>query len=275
MIDGRKFADAGFPLIGTPYSVMDCQKFVEKCAEICGIKIDLAGSNSWYRYIMEHGRVLTPEQCVKELGCVPAGAILFIVNHDGKEPEKFRADGKGNASHMGICTIPRGKGAIHSSASRGGVCESEFKGKTIKNGGWNMVGLWDQVIYDYTQGGGALPDPEPDPAPVPDPTPAEFAVVGNVPEGNRQDVNFRVKPSTTAVLIDRIPCGETVQVIDRADKWSKIKWHGYTGFIMTEYLIFTEEEPDALYCVTIHDLSRDEAESIVDVFGGSITEERG
>ena len=275
MIDGRKFADAGFPLIGTPYSVMDCQKFVEKCAEICGIKIDLAGSNTWYRYIMEHGAVMTPEQCVKELGCVPQGAILFIVNHDGGEPEKFRADGKGNASHMGICTIPRGKGAIHSSASRGGVCESEFKGKTIRNGGWNMVGLWDQVIFDYSGGVDPFPDPIPDPEPVPDPAPAETAVVGNVPEGNRQDVNFRVKPSTTAVLIDRIPCGETVQVIDRADKWSKIKWHGYTGYIMTEYLIFTEEEPDALYCVTIHDLSRDEAEAIVDAFGGSITEERG
>lgn len=271
MIDGKKFADAGFPLIGTPYTVMDCQKFVEKCAEICGIKIDIAGSNSWYRHIMEHGRVLTPEQCIKELGCVPAGAILFIVEHDGKEPKKFRADGKGNASHMGICTIPRGDGAIHSSASHGCVCVSKFNGRTIGNGGWNMVGLWDQVIYDYTEGGGALPDPDP----VPDPVPAEFAVVGNVPDGNRQDVNFRVKPSTTAVLIDRIPCGETVQVIDRADKWSKVKWHGYTGYIMTEYLIFDEAEPDTLYCVTIHDLQRDEAESIIAVFGGSITEERG
>ena len=271
MIDGSKFADVGFSLVGTPYSVMDCQKFVEKCAELCGIKIDLAGSNTWYRYIMEHGAVMTPEQCVKELGCVPKGAILFIVNHDGGEPEKYKKDGHGNASHMGICTMPRGKGALHSSASRGEVCESEFKGKTIKNGGWNMVGLWDQVIFDYSGG----VDPSPDPIPEPEPAPAEFAVVGNVPDGNRQDVNFRVKPSTAAELIDRIPCGETVEVIDRADKWTKIKWHGHTGYMMTKYLIFEEQEPDALYCVTIHDLSRDEAESIVAVFGGSITEERG
>lgn len=269
MIDGKKFADAGFPLIGTPYSVMDCQKFVEKCAELCGIKIDLAGSNTWYRYIMEHGAVMTPEQCVKELGCVPAGAILFIVEHDGEEPDKYKGDGKGNASHMGICTMPRGKGALHSSASRGGVCESEFKGKTIKNGGWNMVGLWDQVIFDYS--GGVDPSLPAEPAPLP----AEIAVVGNVPAGNRHEVNLRAKPAKTARLIERVPCGDTVEVLNRADDWSKIKWRDYAGYMMTKYLVFDELEPNVLYCVTIHDLSRDEAESIVEVFGGSITEERG
>lgn len=269
MIDGNKLGDVGFNYLGVKYSVMDCQKFVERCIADCGIKIDLAGANTWFRYVMEHGAVMTPEECVKQLGCVPKGAFLFILKHDGKEPEKYRNDGIGNADHIGICTGNRGKGAIHSSYTNDCVCESEFHGKTIKNGGWNMVGLWDQVIFDYS--GGVDPSPDPIPAPVP----AEFAVVGNVPDGNRQDVNFRVRPSTTAVLIDRIPCGETVEVIDRADKWSKVKWHGHTGYLMTKYLIFDEAEPDALYCVIIHDLQRDEAESIVAVFGGSITEERG
>ena len=265
MIDGNRFGDVGYNYLGVPYSQMDCQRFVEQCASDCGIKIDLAGSNTWYRYIMQHGAVMTPEECVKELGCVPKGAILFIVEHDGKEPDKYKGDGYGNASHMGICTGDRGKGAIHSSASRGEVCESEFHGKTIKNGGWNMVGLWDQVIFDYAGGD----------TPAPSPVPVETAIVGNVPEGNKQEVNFRVKPSTSSKLIDRIPCGETVEVKNRADDWSKIKWHGYTGYMMTQFLTFEDEEPDALYCVVIHDLTKEEAESIVEVFGGSITEERG
>ena len=271
MIDGNKFGDVGFNYLGTPYSVMDCQKFYERCAADCGIKIDLAGSNTWYRYIMEHGAVMTPEECVKQLGCVPKGATLFIVEHDGKEPEKYRGDGKGNASHMGICTGDRGKGAIHSSASRGCVCESEFHGKTIKNGGWNMVGLWDQVIFDYA--GGDVPAPAPEPEP--DPFPAETAVVGNVPAGNRQEVNLRAKPAKTARLLERVPCGDTVEVLNRADDWSKIKWRDYVGYMMTKYLVFDELEPDALYCVVIHDRTREEAEAIVAVFGGSISEERG
>ena len=275
MIDGREFADVGFNYLGTPYAVMDCQKFVERCAADCGIVIDLSGSNAWFRHIMEHGAVMTPEECVKELGCVPAGAILFILEHDGGEEKRGYHDGLGNASHMGICTGDRGKGAIHSSESRGCVCESAFKGKTINNGGWNMVGLWDQVIFDYAGGDTPSPSPAPDPEPTPAPVPVETAMVGNVPDGNKQEVNFRVKPSTAAKLIDRIPCGATVEVKNRAEDWSKIKWHGYTGYMMTKYLLFEDETPDVLYCVIIHDKTREEAEAIVDVFGGTITEERG
>ena len=39
--------------------------------------------------------------------------------------------------------------AIHSGKSRGRVCGSEFHGKTVKNGGWNRVGLWLKEV-DYT-----------------------------------------------------------------------------------------------------------------------------
>jgi hypothetical protein len=186
---------------------MDCQAFVEKCLADCGLRKDLAGSNTWYREVMKNGAVMTPEECVRELGCVPKGAFLFILAQDGKEPEKYKKDGLGNASHIGICTIPRGEGAIHSSASRGCVAESQFKQKSI-NGGWNRVGLWDQVAYDYGGGGAPAPEPEPEPAPA-----KRTAIVGNVQAGNRQDVNFRTRPDTNADLIDRIKCGEKVEVI--------------------------------------------------------------
>lgn len=156
MVDGDRLGDVGFKYLGTPYSVMDCQAFVEKCLSDCGYNKNLAGSNAWYRYIMEHGTILTPEECTIQLGCVPKGAILFIHSFDGKEPAKYHGDGKGNASHIGICTKPRGEGAIHSSSSRGCVAESKFTGKSI-NGGWNEVGLPDFVVYDY--GGSHEPDP--------------------------------------------------------------------------------------------------------------------
>lgn len=158
MIEGNKLGDVGFQYLGVPYSQMDCQAFVEKCLADCGLRKDLAGSNAWYREVMKNGAVMSPEECVRQLGKVPAGAFLFILKQDGKEPEKYKPDRIGNASHIGLCTGDRGEGAIHSSSSRGCVCESKFKGRTIPNGGWNMVGLWNQVTYDYGTGGASLPD---------------------------------------------------------------------------------------------------------------------
>ena len=164
MIDGKKLAEAGFRYLGVPYARMDCQAFVEQCLRDCGLEKNLAGSNAWYREVMKHGAVMTPEECIRELGKVPAGAFLFILSQDGGEPAKYKPDELGNASHIGICT-GRGEGAIHSSASRGCVAESIFKGKSI-SGGWNRVGLWNEVSYDYGDGKGDSPDSLPVPSPA-------------------------------------------------------------------------------------------------------------
>ncbi len=147
MINGKALAEAGFSYLGVSYSKMDCQAFVEQCLRDCGLEKNLAGSNAWFREVRNHGTIMTPEECVRQLGTVPPGAFLFILEQDGGEPEKYRKDGLGNASHIGIAT-GRGEGAIHSSASRGCVAESRFRNKTI-SGGWNRVGLWDRISYDY------------------------------------------------------------------------------------------------------------------------------
>ena len=155
MIDGNKLGAVGFEKLGTPYRQMDCQAFIEWCLRQCGLKKDLAGSNAWYREVMKNGTVMTPEECVKQLGKVPAGAFLFIHAFDGGEEKRGYRDGLGNASHIGIVT-GKGEGAIHSSASHGCVAESKFRGKTI-NGGWNRIGLWNRVSYDYGDEGEAEP----------------------------------------------------------------------------------------------------------------------
>ena len=269
MVDGNRLGDAGFRYLGTPYSQMDCQAFVEKCLADCGLRKDLAGSNAWYREVMKNGAVMTPEECVRALGCVPKGAFLFILAQDGKEPDKYKKDGLGNASHIGICTIPRGEGAIHSSASRGCVAESKFKQKSI-NGGWNRVGLWDQVAYDY--GGGGAPAPEPEPAPE-----KRTAIVGNVPAGNRQDVNFRTRPDTNADLIDRIKCGEKVEVISEDGSWAKVRWHGMTGYMMAKFLIYDEDQPGGttFYTVTIPHVNKAQADALKAQYPAATVSEEG
>lgn len=254
MVDGNKLGDVGFQYLGVPYSQMDCQAFVEKCLADCGMKIDLAGSNAWFREVHKNGWTGTPEECVATFGRVPKGAFLFILQHDGKEPAKYEPDGLGNASHIGLVTMPRGEGAIHSSASRGCVAESVFKGKTIKNGGWNMVGLWDKVAYDY----GDQPEPSPEPSPEPEPMTAE------VWAENGKPVNLRKRASRLSGLVDRVPCGETVEVLEYQEDWCRICWKKKTGYMMTEFLIF--EDQDELVTVVIPNLTRKEAESIQEIY---------
>ena len=223
MIDGKKLGDVGFQYLGTPYSVMDCQKFIEQCLADCGWKIDLAGSNAWYRKCLKEGWVGTPEECVKKYGTTPKGAFLFILEHDGKEPEKYRPDGHGNASHIGLCTGSRGEGAIHSSKSRGGVAESKYHNKSI-NGGWNMVGLLPREI-DYHNGD----QPEPTPEPTPEPEPVRQKAV--VWSQNGKPVNTRKGPDETygQSKAGRIPVGDVVEVLktqinSQGENWCRIRW---------------------------------------------------
>lgn len=124
---------------------MDCQGLAEFLLTQCGYlykEINLSGSNTHYRACEWTG---TPEECLQRFGDVPEGAWIFIVANDGGEPAKYRNDGKGNANHMGVYL--GGGVAIHASQSRGKVAASEFAGRTIKNGGWNMIGLPKWVDY--------------------------------------------------------------------------------------------------------------------------------
>lgn len=233
MVNGKELAQAGFKYLGRSYEEMDCQAFVERCLKDCGNSTDLGGSNSWYREVGKNGWVGTPEECVKIYGSVPKGTFLFILEPvSASTPEKFRNDGIGDATHIGLVT-GQGEGAIHSSSSKGGVCESKFSGKTIKNGGWNRVGLWDQVDYgvDFIPDSGTDDDPEPDPA-------KEMYVVAE----NGKPVNLRVKPNTKAALVDQIPVGEVVTLLKQnGSGWAYIQWKKKKGWMMETFL--TEDVP--------------------------------
>ena len=242
--------------LGVPYSHLDCQAFVERCLRDIGIDKNLPGSNAWYREVKGHGWVGTPEECKKQYGTIPPGAFLFILNQDGKEPEKYKGDGIGNASHIGIYTGMSGSemvrialdggvsdaskwnfgdGAIHSSASRGAVCTSNFKGKSI-SGGWNRVGVWDQIDY----GGGNV-------------DPYQARVVDGA-------LNLREAPSKSANRIIQIPDGSVVTVLDESGGWSKVQYSAFEGYAMSEYLERIGE-PDTVQ------VPRDDLRTMYDVIG--------
>lgn len=131
---------------GMSYKGADCQGLYEMFMINAGVpaaEINLAGSNAHYR---AHRYVCTPEECKKLFGSIPKGVTLFILKHDGGEPDKYKADGLGNADHMGYWT---GKKSIAASDGNHKTIESNFNGKSI-NGGWNRVGFDWHTVYDLT-----------------------------------------------------------------------------------------------------------------------------
>ena len=270
----EEFSRAGDQFLGRSYVEMDCQEFVERCLECVGCVLDLKGSNAWFRKVQQEGWTGTPEECVREFGSVPKGAFLFIHAFDGGEGRRGYHDGKGNASHIGIKT-GRGKGAIHSSASRGCVAESEFHDKTIRNGGWNMVGLWNRMDYGKTvtwvlehSGSGQSSQGQEEEV-------KKMMVTVTSPNGG--PVNLRKAASRSAALVDRILPGAEAELLESGSGWSKIRVNGKTGWMMTEFLVTDEsavpvEDSGGTYSVTISGLDLTQAQALQRNYPGSVIE---
>ena len=208
---------------------------------------------------------------MKQFGSVPKGALLFILEPVGpKTPAKFRNDGIGDVTHMGIVT-GRNDGAIHSSSSRGCVAASKFKGKTIPNGGWNRIGLLSVFDYGNTVnwvldhiglGGteqrdgfsryGSAGTEEPDstqaalwPAPIsfqPSNQPAKEEPTMNViiHSENGGPVKLRQgnDPKRSGYSIwEKIPSGTGAEVLQSGENWSRIRVGSRTGWMMSRFLV--------------------------------------
>ena len=291
MVSANDFAMVGFKYIGTSYETMDCQKFVERCMADVGLKMDLPGSNAWYRKMDWVG---TPEECKARFGCIPKGALLFILEAvSDSTPEKYRKDGIGDATHMGIKT-GTGKGGIHSSKSRGGVCESEFRDQTVKNGGWNRVGLYGKFDYEGIDGGGFGVDATERQGrscsstcverAEPSLRSCETAVV--VAERGTT-VNLRKTKSTSGKLVERVPIGSTVTVLRTEGNWSRVAYTDPSGAVWCGWMVSgflkanheeegecseNEDAPYAgtpLYAVTIPFLTEENARALLRTYSGA------
>jgi len=219
------FAAQGQDFYGKPYSVMDCQGLVENMLQNIGIFKNWRGSNAMWRDMAWTG---TPEEAQAIFGGTPTGAFLFILKNDGGEVARGYKDGLGNAQHVGVCTNT-GKGAVHSSSSKGKVCESVYKGKTIPNGGWNRVGLCKLLDYgpDVMEkiGGTSVSEPKPTGYPA-------WVVL----EGKTGTVNMREGAGTKHRILAKLRPGTEVLVVETGETWHKIVFDGQTGYMMTKYL---------------------------------------
>lgn len=130
------------------YDELDCQAFVEKVAQDCGIRrpngtvYNWKGSNDmWRNAMLWKGTV---EECILRFGEIPLGSWVFIVKNDGGEKARGYNDGEGNASHVGIFVSQTDKEhAVRDSTktkTRDGVGYRKLDG-------FNMVGLPYIITY--------------------------------------------------------------------------------------------------------------------------------
>ena len=253
-----RMCEAAPKYLGTAYSEMDCQAFVEKCMSDAGVSMNLAGSNTWYRNMTWVG---TPEECRKKFGTIPKGAFLYILEHDGGEPKKYQGDGIGNVSHIGLYTgmtvdemvmpvanliedkternafvkkVYFGNGAMHSSSSRKCVCTSYFGGKTISGGGWNRIGLWNAFSYGEAidailNGNKAIEEKT---------ETGGDGMTATVYTADGKTVKMRNRPSTNSSLYWDIPSGTIVTVTGESDgEWTAIRYGGRDGYMMSKFLV--------------------------------------
>jgi hypothetical protein len=143
---------------GHTYAEMDCQAFVEHCVITAGGAMAYAGSNDMARNAVSG---LWPLAEARRAGRLVACAGLFIHAHDGGEPARYRADGLGNFSHVGLYVGAkaltdtdkngnrRACDVVHSSQSMGRVA-----GSTLANG-WTHAGWFTAVDYGAQPSSGA------------------------------------------------------------------------------------------------------------------------
>lgn len=196
-------AEATPPIL---YSQEDCQGFIEQTVKRAGGTMkDYRGSNDMFRNACS---AIVPLKGAK----LEPGMVLFIVEHDGGEPPQYKADGLGNASHIGWYTGGRYE-VVHSSATRGSVAAS-----TLKNG-WTHAGWLKEIEYGET--------------PIPQ---QETLMEGYIKLPPEQNVFLRMAPSKTAGYYARINGGERVEIISENGEWTQIAYNGKKGYVASEFV---------------------------------------
>ena len=113
-------------------------------------------------------------------------------------------------------------------------------GVITKGADWSRVKYGDKVGYVMTK---FLADTTATPVPS---TPAPgntLQCYGKVTTANGGGLNMRSGPATTYGRIASIKNGGVVEVYDKGAVWSRIKYNGTFGYVMSQYLTFSAERP--------------------------------
>jgi len=88
-------------------------------------------------------------------------------------------------------------------------------------------------------------------------------------------VNFRTRPDRDAQLVERVPVGSQVDVLEDQGAWVKIQWAGKTGYMMSNYIEYEGQGGESMPDLTDDDrIQIDQAlkaiETAVDIIGNIV-----
>lgn len=198
------------------YTEEDCQGFVEETIRRAGGTVkDWRGSNDMFRNACSR---IEPLKSAAGKAMLVPGAVLFILKHDGGEPDRYKKDGLGNANHIGWYTGGRYE-VVHSSASRGQVAPS-----TLKNA-WTHVGWMNEVDYsEYTAPGGQH-------------TGNEVFIMLYEAQVTGGGLNVREQPAQNSRWLYQLENGSTIRVLEETNpEWVRIDGPQGQGYVMRKYL---------------------------------------
>lgn len=167
------------------------------------------GSNTmWKKYCINQGKLVNGKRSDNRV--LKPGTAVFVLKNGT------------DRSHVGLYI--GGDTVIEASGTKTGVITSKITDRK-----WAEWGELKGVLYDNT---GEEEEQENAPTPTPASEPeSEKIAVATV---NNVKVALRALPSTTTAVLTRINKGTQVELVK--DEWTKVKYQGKVGYMMTKFL---------------------------------------
>ena len=84
------------------------------------------------------------------------------------------------------------------------------------------------------------------------------------------NLNMRQEPNTNAAKLTLIPNGSRIGISNKGNVWSKAIYNQYTGYVMTKFLKFEDEESEQTTDMITITLKRDIAEALYEALKFSL-----
>lgn len=187
---------------GTGLTGMDSRGFIQYCLNQVGCPASYLGTNDMLRTAGK-AEALSVQH-------LEPGMLLFRVDHDNSEPDRYKLDGRGNASYAAIY-YASGK-AVYPSEKHGGIIVVD----PARHLNTMMRCKW--LTYDLSQ-------------------PATPAFTAYVCTANRGTLNLRNSRSEGKNILEKLPNQTQLTVLGQEDNWTQvIAPSGNKGWVKTEFI---------------------------------------
>lgn len=227
MITGKQLVEEYRKQFGKTYAQMDCIGSIANILYRHGGKAALTGSNWFARNELKNMRPLTDKSQLYD-GCAVLKTVL--PNQSGYAlPDRYKSDADPiDYNHIGIGTDDgQILDSTRTALGRDGPGVSTAK---IGPNSWDVIADFEDVDYsDATN----------------PPQEGTDTVIGYINLPATSNVFHRISPSNDSQWYGRINGGEQVEIVSSGGEWTRVKYGGKDGYVMSKF-ITTDAQPDPM-----------------------------